>query len=456
MASATFELRAVDKTAQAFAAVQNSMQKLHATTKNIGTTLKSFFGLQAFVSIGRQINAMLEDVEANSKKFGQTTDELNRLTRVTGAVDAGMNFLKKSAVFVADKLLDVKDAVFGVTNAESASIADKIRAERDAPKIKELSDSLKDLEDQLIAIGRTPTENFTALSEKISAIANRENDPALSEELNDLQKLVDITKEEIAQKNIAFKVMEEYNDSVDSANEAWDKYTLSQKTAAEKQQVISGRIMETMDAILLLQEALDPFIGDDALSFAAMDSEDIANMEKLTKLQKEYVRLLGEREKVETDLQIIARKAGEIMASSFEDAIFTGQKLGQILRSLAQDLIRMVFNQMVTQKLALGITGFLSGIGMKASGGPVNGGTPYVVGEAGPELFVPNSSGSIIPNHRMGSGGGGGSSVNVTYNIASGVSRSELVPILETERKRLKAEIPDMVRRGGAYRAAFA
>ena len=50
----------------------------------------------------------------------------------------------------------------------------------------------------------------------------------------------------------------------------------------------------------------------------------------------------------------------------------------------------------------------------------------------------------------------GGGGINITYNIASGVSRAELAPILETERKRLKAEIPDMVRRGGAYRAAFA
>ena len=94
----------------------------------------------------------------------------------------------------------------------------------------------------------------------------------------------------------------------------------------------------------------------------------------------------------------------------------------------------------------------------KASGGPVTSGSPYVVGEKGPELFVPNSSGSIIPNSKMGSGSGGagGTSVNVTYNIASGVSRSDLAPILEQQRKLLKAEIPDMVRRGGGYRAAFA
>jgi phage-related minor tail protein len=93
---------------------------------------------------------------------------------------------------------------------------------------------------------------------------------------------------------------------------------------------------------------------------------------------------------------------------------------------------------------------------MRAEGGPVNAGGAYMVGEKGPELFVPSSSGSIVPNGAMGSSGGGSGGVTVNYNIAAGVSRAELVPILEQERRRLKAEIPDMVRRGGGYRAAFA
>lgn len=39
----------------------------------------------------------------------------------------------------------------------------------------------------------------------------------------------------------------------------------------------------------------------------------------------------------------------------------------------------------------------------RAAGGPVTSGMPYVVGEKGPELFVPNRSGQIVPN---GAGGG--------------------------------------------------
>ena len=58
----------------------------------------------------------------------------------------------------------------------------------------------------------------------------------------------------------------------------------------------------------------------------------------------------------------------------------------------------------------------------KASGGITPGRMPYIVGEAGPEMFVPNNSGTIIPNNRLGSGSGeqqtgGGRNANVTFNI---------------------------------------
>jgi hypothetical protein len=80
---------------------------------------------------------------------------------------------------------------------------------------------------------------------------------------------------------------------------------------------------------------------------------------------------------------------------------------------------------------SIGIKG--PGIGQvipgEASGGPVQGNKLYLVGEKGPELFMPRSSGTIIPNHRLkagggsavavdGSGGGGTRTVNVTINTA--------------------------------------
>ena len=50
----------------------------------------------------------------------------------------------------------------------------------------------------------------------------------------------------------------------------------------------------------------------------------------------------------------------------------------------------------------------------RALGGPVSRGNPYMVGERGPELFVPGSNGRIIANNKMG----GGNVMNVTVNNA--------------------------------------
>jgi hypothetical protein len=60
---------------------------------------------------------------------------------------------------------------------------------------------------------------------------------------------------------------------------------------------------------------------------------------------------------------------------------------------------------------AVGALGFGGG---RALGGPVSGGTAYMVGERGPELFVPKGSGTIIPNGMSG----GGATINLTVNGA--------------------------------------
>ena len=60
---------------------------------------------------------------------------------------------------------------------------------------------------------------------------------------------------------------------------------------------------------------------------------------------------------------------------------------------------------------ALNLAG-ISTLPARANGGPVMSGTTYLVGERGPELFTPSSSGNITPNHAMG----GGSTITVNVN----------------------------------------
>jgi phage-related minor tail protein len=53
------------------------------------------------------------------------------------------------------------------------------------------------------------------------------------------------------------------------------------------------------------------------------------------------------------------------------------------------------------------------------------GGTSYLVGEQGPELFTPSSAGNITPNHALGGGG----TINITVTSAD---PNEVVRALQT------------------------
>lgn len=68
------------------------------------------------------------------------------------------------------------------------------------------------------------------------------------------------------------------------------------------------------------------------------------------------------------------------------------------------------------------IAGLIGGVPGRAIGGPVTGGKPYLVGERGPELFVPTGQGRI----ETGQGAGRGP-VNVTVNVAGGREASPAV-----------------------------
>jgi phage-related protein len=78
-----------------------------------------------------------------------------------------------------------------------------------------------------------------------------------------------------------------------------------------------------------------------------------------------------------------------------------------------KNIVNFIKNNPVTQAVGGAIDNIFGG--GRANGGPVSRGTSYVVGERGPELFVPNTSGKIIPN---GGSGGRGNTINLTVNGA--------------------------------------
>jgi hypothetical protein len=141
----------------------------------------------------------------------------------------------------------------------------------------------------------------------------------------------------------------------------------------------------------------------------------------------------------------------ESFKTGFADAAKAGQDFAAAIRAIASalkvllsigggvaNILGFLFRPfaMAFQNLA-GIAQTISG---KAAGGPVTGGTPYIVGERGPELFVPQQSGSIVPNNAMGG-------VNIT--IQAGALMGNQNEARQFARSIYDALADENARRGG-------
>lgn len=453
MASATFTLRAVDQTRAAFASVQNSLQRLESQTKGIAKITKLAFGGEAVLGTLNLMKQRLDKVIESGDQMGFDDAQIASALQMEAAVNGVLNFLTQIPLALAQIGIDIKNAFSPLTEDEIQAKIRQLRFDRATKEIKTTTEATRKLQDEFDRL--SVTEGAAADMLRTKAVALFEEAVALMAtnpaEGFKKQEQALATLNESKKTNLDLdKQIREAQDELNKTLPETQRVGLSQADLIAglrtRYSELTAKISETNIALKTYQEYGGP-VG--------------ATQENIVRLTKEQTVVSAQLNKLLDEQSRVAKQAGDVTASAFEDAVFAGNNLREVIRGLAQDLLRLIFRQQITEPLAkaIGTSSFFASIfgGGRASGGPVGAGTAYVVGEKGPELFVPNASGSIIPNQRLSSGGGmGGPTINVSYNISSGVSRGELVPILEAERKRLKAEIPDMVRRGGAYRAAFA
>jgi hypothetical protein len=113
-------------------------------------------------------------------------------------------------------------------------------------------------------------------------------------------------------------------------------------------------------------------------------------------------------------------QVGASVSEAFKGMLTGAQGWREGLRGIINAVIDQLWKLYVVQQIVGFVTDSLGSIGLpaptgvsaRAVGGSVNANTPYLVGERGPELFMPRGNGTIIPNHNMG-GGGGGSSITL-------------------------------------------
>jgi hypothetical protein len=80
--------------------------------------------------------------------------------------------------------------------------------------------------------------------------------------------------------------------------------------------------------------------------------------------------------------------------------------MDRMVTAILADLERVAISQFIVKPIEGVVSNIASSLlnigGARASGGPVAADVPYLVGEQGPELFVPSSNGSIAPNSALG------------------------------------------------------
>lgn len=160
-----------------------------------------------------------------------------------------------------------------------------------------------------------------------------------------------------------------------------------------------------------------------------MDEEIESLTIKLRADTQEFARELGNvRSQLDGGFANSLERAGQGLERGLLGAIRRGSLGFEDLRNVALSVLSDIASASLSSGLDAvfgggGNGGFLGGLtniatsalGLpgRATGGPISSGRPYLVGENGPEIFIPTTSGAIDAGRS-----GGGSSINMTINVS--------------------------------------
>ena len=246
------------------------------------------------------------------------------------------------------------------------------------------------------------------------------------------------------------------------------------KTEVELRKLAMTRKIE--DA-LLSKKIKDQKVIDDAIE------SELANIDALAEKTQRLVDIQKALDGVGDGVAKTFEKTGNKIFDAFARGETGALKFKDILRGVLIDIQKTLFQVLVMDRITKAIregisgSGGLSGIiGSIFSGGTTTGttlpgtasggnvqqsGVPRMVGERGPELFVPGSAGVIKNNadtRSMMGGGGGGVNITQNLNFALGVTntvRSEIANMLPTIQQSTISAVADAKLRGGKFAKAF-
>jgi hypothetical protein len=287
--------------------------------------------------------------------------------------------------------------------------------------------SLKVIEDRAIAAATLAgADKDQAAAAGAAARANAENAAKIKETYDNTLALLNSDIAAQQARIAAQKAVEEYNKSLSDGS-------LSARDREEKELALRSQLLNTAAAAAKAAE------DQAALEGKTLSAKDAAiiQRDKLIELAGTVAPGSG----VQTGLQeMIDKLQGVIDRRVLDVKIFLDKY--QAIAAIEDVNVRIA--AMKGLAYSPGSRDYSSlGVPPRAVGGPVNANSPYLVGERGPELFVPTGYGRIIDNMATMSTltggtpvGVGGGTVNVTINMAPGANGDDVVDAIRRYERR--------------------
>ena len=404
---------------------EKATKRVGLASNAIAVLEKGLLNAESFVGPVKSTSKMIENIERLRAELGASTSEFDQATAALANMEKGFtDSFKAIQDALADGLgvkdLDIQNIEFGFSDLNKA-------IEAEIRKAIEVAETETEKLTDLIANPDIPDSLKTNWITALSAIPN-----ALEFTKSEIRRLMT----EISIKDEAKKDLEEAQKVIeDNAKKLKDKIAGSTKALGDFQAQLANA--NTPADLENLRERLAE-LGRTGVLFGkdftdAKDAYDKA-IAGLTKT-KGIKNAIEDIAKSMTPFQLAVDATNAVwgnMSSAIDDLVDKGKaSFSDLARSIIKDLSKMILKQMLFNAIAgFANSDFGTKIGLnklfppKATGGPVAGNKPYMVGEQGPELFVPRGSGNIVPNNASGGGGGTVTNNYITNNINALDSKS--------------------------------
>tara|TARA_B100001057_G_scaffold488345_1_gene572534 strand:+ start:65 stop:2332 length:2268 start_codon:yes stop_codon:yes gene_type:complete len=327
--------------------------------------------------------------------------------------------------------------------------------------LKITNETEREFEELLIKTGIQSAENTERLRVRFEAI--KELEKAEVNRLKLLEEEKDAEEELDKKRKKALDIIDSYKSEQVLLNEKISEFktlmgtltTEEMPTALETLQKMEDDLRGLNPTVKILEENFDRAFDGIAQSIADSMTEGKNAMESFKDVARNILNSLI-RDFVRFQLEAIkVRPYNNSGGGSFLGSIFGG--FGSLFGGYSASSFQGISASGTTNVPMSARTG--PAFGGLAGGGRIAPDMPTLVGERGAELFVPNTSGKIVPKSGISNALGGSSTiVNQTINVSAGVAqtiRAEMMNMLPSFKQETIAAVAESRLRGGEFASAF-